>query len=124
LEKLEDKVKKQRTLKQILMAGLGKSWMMWPPRAEVKRRCKIEGKSGWYRCEDQKCKRETEKLEIDHILPVVKPEDGFVGYDVYIASKFVQADKLQGLCHESHQQKTQEENKARREAKKKNKIHK
>lgn len=110
-------MKKPRSLKQILMAGLGKSWMMWGPRNEVKRRCKIPGKAGWYKCEDKECNRETEKIEIDHINPVVKPEDGFTGWDNYIASKFVEADKLQGLCHESHQKKTKEENAKRREVK-------
>lgn len=109
-------MKKPRSLKQILMAGLGKAWMVWPPRNEVKRRCKIEGKTGWYRCES--CKQEREKIEIDHVEPVIKPEDGFLDWNTYIASKFVAAEKLQGLCHECHQLKTKQENKIRREAKK------
>lgn len=100
------------------MGGLGKAWMAWPPRNEVKRRCKVPNKSGWYKCEDRTCNRETEKIEIDHIEPIIKPEEGFIGWDMYIKSKFVQADKLQGLCRESHKIKTQEENKKRREVKK------
>lgn len=105
-------MKKERSLKQILMAGLGKSWMAWGPRNEVKRRCKVEGKAGWYRCEI--CKQEREKIEIDHVTPVVKPEEGFLGWDNYIASKFVDASKLQGICRDCHRSKTKEENKVRR----------
>lgn len=98
------------------MAGLGKAWMAWPPRNEVKRRCKIQGRTGWYRCEE--CKEEREKIEIDHFYPVVPVVEGFTTWDTYIASKFVEADKLRGLCHECHQIKTKEENKTRREVKK------
>ena len=97
------------------MGGLGKAWMVWPPRNEVKRRCKTKDKAGWWTCE--LCKRQTERIEIDHIRPVVKPEDGFTDWNSYIASKFVSADMLQGLCHECHQVKTKEENKIRREVK-------
>lgn len=113
-------MKKARSLKQILMAGLGRSWMMWGPRNEVKRRCKIEGKTGWYRCEE--CKEPHEKIEIDHVLPVVPVVEGFTTWDQYINSKFVQSDKLRGLCRECHKSKTKEENKKRREIKKVNKC--
>lgn len=108
--------KKPRSLKQMIMSALGKVWMIWHGRTEAKRKCKIEGKQGWYRCE--KCKEEREKIEIDHIQPIVKPEDGFVDWNTYIDSKFVEADKLQGLCHECHKAKSKEENKIRREIKK------
>lgn len=105
-------------LNKILLAALGKAWMFWPPRAEVKRRCAIPGKPGWFRCEDPECLRETEKLEIDHINPCVKLE-GDTTWDEYIDRRFVtDAKLLQGLCHESHLKKTKLENAARREAKK------
>lgn len=109
-------MKKERTLKQVLMMGLGKSWMMWGPRNEVKHRCKVPGKSGWYKCEE--CYEERERIEIDHINPVVQPKDGFTTWDQYILSKFVEADKLQALCHECHKAKTKKENAVRRETKK------
>lgn len=110
------KEKKPRSLKQVLMAGLGRSWMMWGPRNEVKRRCKVPGKAGWWTCEE--CHEEHEKIEIDHISPVVPVVDGFTTWDAYIGSKFVAADGLRGLCRSCHQAKTKEENKKRREAKK------
>ena len=108
-------MKKPRSLKQMIMSALGKVWMIWHARNEVKRRCKILGKTGWYICE--KCKGTREKIEVDHIKPIVKPEDGFVDWNSYIAAKFVEADKLQGLCHDCHKEKSKQENKIRRESK-------
>lgn len=112
------KGKKPRSLYQMLITASGRVWMYWPPRLEVIKRCKIADKPGWFRCEDKECLRETEKIQVDHINPVIKPEDGFVDWNRYYDSKFVQADKLQGLCRESHKKKTQEENKVRRLCKK------
>ncbi len=116
---MECYVKKPRSLKQMIMSALGKVWMVWHGRNEVKRRCKVPNKTRWWACEI--CKRETERIEVDHIQPIVKPEDGFVDWNRYIEAKFVEADKLQGLCHECHQTKSKEENKIRRESKKKRK---
>ena len=110
-------MKKPRSLKSMLLSAIGRVWMFWPARLEVKRRCKVPNKTGWWKCE--KCGQEREKLEVDHIQPVILPETGFTTWDMYIASKFVEADKLSGVCHDCHQKKSKEENKKRREAKKK-----
>jgi hypothetical protein len=100
-------------LKKILLAALGKAWMHWPPRAEVKRRCAIKERSGWFRCEI--CQQEREKIEVDHISPCIKPSEGFTTWDAYINSRFVlDAKKLQGLCHECHKAKSKSENVERR----------
>ncbi len=109
-------MKKPRSLKTNLLSASGKVWMYWPPRQEVKKRCAIKDKKGWWNCEI--CKRATERLEVDHIHPIVKPEDGFRGWDIYYEAKFVQADKLQGLCRECHHEKSKTENKVRRLCKK------
>lgn len=104
----------EKRLKKIILAGLGKAWMFWPPRAEVKRRCKDPNKPGWYICE--KCKVSVEKLETDHIDPCVSPLVGFTTWDEYIKKRFVfSADKLQGLCRECHKAKSKEENRLRRQ---------
>lgn len=104
-------------LKKILLSKLGQAWMFWPPRAEVKRRCAVPEQPGWYRCEKNP-KHIVEKLEVDHIIPCVRPADGFVSWDDYIKSRFVTtAKKLQGLCTSCHREKSNEENKKRKEAK-------
>ena len=87
--------------------------MYWPPRLEAKKRAKHAFKPGWYVCE--KCKQEREKIEIDHIIPCIKPAQGFTTWDAYINSRFVEsADKLQALCHDCHKIKSKEENTKRR----------
>ncbi len=103
----------EKRLKKIILAGLGKSWMFWPPRAEVKRRCKDPNKPGWSICEAKKCS--VQVIEVDHIEPCIKPSDGFKSWDEYITRRFVfDAKKLQGLCHECHKTKSKLENKARK----------
>jgi hypothetical protein len=103
----------EKRLKKIILAGLGKAWMFWPPRAEVKRRCKDPNKPGWSICE--KCKGSVEKIETDHIDPCVSPLVGLVSWDEYITRRFVfSATKLQGLCHQCHLEKSRNENKIRR----------
>lgn len=104
-------------LKKIIMSGLGKAWMFWPPRNEVKRRCAHPDKPGWFICELNKS-HEIEKIDVDHIVPCVKPSDGFTSWDTYINSRFVLADKLQGICTSCHKAKTKVENIRRREIKK------
>lgn len=109
--------KKPRSLRTIILSGLGKAWVYWPPRLEAKKRAKHPTKKGWYVCSI--CKGEREKIEIDHVFPCIKPSDGFTSWDEYITRRFVEtADALQALCHECHLKKSKEENLARREAKK------
>jgi hypothetical protein len=111
------RIKKPRSLRTIILGGLGKAWMFWPPRMAAKKRSKHPTKPGWYICE--KCKCEREKIEIDHVIPCVKPADGWASWDVYIASRFVESDsQLQALCHECHKEKSKKENAERRLRKK------
>jgi 5-methylcytosine-specific restriction endonuclease McrA len=110
-------MKKQRSLRSIILSGLGKAWIYWPPRLEAKKRAKHPTKPGWYIC--QMCKEEREKIEIDHVFPCIKPSDGFITWDDYIARRFVETpEALQALCHECHKEKSKKENATRREIKK------
>lgn len=106
-------MKKPRSLRQILLAAIGKAWMYWPPRLEAKKRAKVPGKAGWYRCE--LCKAEVEKIDIDHITPIVRPAEGFTTWDSYIANRFVEnANALQAICTTCHRAKSKSENAKRR----------
>ncbi len=113
-------MKKPRSLKSMLMSAVGKVCMYWGPRLAVKRRCKDPNKPGWFICEAKKCS--VQIIEVDHIIPVVKPEEGFQGWDKYFESKFVTEEKLMGLCHVCHKEKSKAENKVRSEIRKRNKI--
>jgi 5-methylcytosine-specific restriction endonuclease McrA len=110
-------MKKERTLRQILLSALGKAWMQWPPRNAVKKRCKDPKRTGWYLCE--LCKESREKIDIDHIIPCIKPSEGWISWDAYITSRFVEDEKkLQGICKDCHKAKSKAEN-AERKAKRK-----
>ena len=107
------KMKKPRSLRQIILAGLGKAWLYWPPRLEAKKRAKDPNKPGWWICE--RCKVAHEKVDVDHIFPCIKPADGFKSWDEYISRRFVEsAEQLQILCRECHKAKSKEENAQRR----------
>ena len=104
----------EKRLKKIILAGLGKAWMFWPVRSEVKRRCKDPNNPGWFICE--LCHRSHEKIDIDHVVPCVSIFDGWVSWDEYIKRRFVfDANQLQGICRSCHKIKSKAENKARRE---------
>ena len=115
---MSKKEKKQRTLRQIILAALGKAWLFWPPRLAVKKRCKDPNKSGWWICE--KCHQSREKLDVDHKIPCIRPADGFTTWDKYISAIFVETpEQLQGLCVDCHKEKSKQENIERRMRKKK-----
>jgi hypothetical protein len=110
-------MKKPRSLKSMIMSAIGKVWMYYPPRLAVKRRCKNPNRPGWFKCEKGGC--DIQKVEVDHVIPCILPEEGFKGWDRYFESKFVTEDKLMGLCHEHHLEKSKEENARRRAERKK-----
>lgn len=46
---------------------------------------------------------------VDHIDPIVDPKVGFQGFDVYIERMFCEADNLQLLCGQCHDEKSLKE---------------
>ena len=100
----------------MLLSAIGKVWMYWPERLAVKHRCKNLNRTGWYKCE--RCQSDIQKVEVDHVIPTVLPEEGFKGWDKYLENKFVGREMLMGLCHECHLEKSKVENKKRQEMKK------
>lgn len=55
-----------------------------------------------------------DRVEVDHILPVIAIGDGWAGYDVYYERLFCNATNLQVLCSMCHKIKTFIENDERR----------
>lgn len=53
--------------------------------------------------------KRVKNVHVDHILPIVDPDVGFVSYDVLIERMFCEADNLQVLCNECHTAKTDDE---------------
>jgi 5-methylcytosine-specific restriction endonuclease McrA len=48
-------------------------------------------------------------VAVDHIIPVISVDDGFVDFNTFIQRLFCEASNLQVICDECHQQKTNAE---------------
>ena len=53
-------------------------------------------------------------VQVDHINPVVSPEEGFQDWWTYINRLYCEVDNLQVLCKECHKEKTAAERKERK----------
>jgi len=62
-----------------------------------------------YKC--AKCKEHfvATDVQVDHVLPVVDPKVGFIGWDSFIDRIFCEIENLQVLCKPCHKVKTEEE---------------
>ena len=52
-------------------------------------------------------------VQVDHIEPVVSPQEGFQDWWTYMNRLYCEAENLQVLCKPCHKQKTAEERKER-----------
>lgn len=52
-------------------------------------------------------------VHVDHIDPVIDPQEGFVSWDKVINRMFCEADGLQVLCRDCHKRKTNDERKSK-----------
>lgn len=89
----------------------------WPPKFKALKEAfvgrKTNKKTGklamHYKC--AKCKKHfvAADVQVDHILPVVSPTEGFVSWDLFIDRIFCEIENLQVLCKPCHKVKTEEE---------------
>jgi hypothetical protein len=99
---------------QLLRRGTYK----WSTRWAAEKRSRVG--RGEYFCEECGVIHRKKDTELDHVLPVVDPERGFVGFDEYIDRMFP-TDQWgwKRLCIPCHETKTNIENEIRRDTKKK-----
>lgn len=89
----------------------------WPPKFKALKEAfvgrKTNKKTGklamHYKC--AKCKKHfvAADVQVDHVLPVVDPKVGFIGWDSFIDRIFCEIENLQVLCKPCHKVKTEEE---------------
>jgi 5-methylcytosine-specific restriction endonuclease McrA len=111
--------------KGYITSVLRKVFIRWPAKYEALKKAlvgkKLNQKTGrmayHYKC--AKCKKEFPNVDVqvDHILPVVATDDGFLGWDAYIDRLYCESSSLQVLCTSCHKKKTSVENKERRKKK-------
>lgn len=78
---------------------------------------KINEKSGrlaeHYLCASCKGEFTSTNIQVDHILPVVDPDVGFISWDEFIKRLYCPKENLQVLCKPCHAIKTKEEKQRR-----------
>lgn len=108
-----------------IKSALRRASSRWKPRTDVLKLARVE--KGRYLCSgceqivpvtviNDKGKR-VKNLEVDHVVPVVDPEEGFVNWDTFIRRLFVEPEGFRVLCRDCHSKVTQAQNdiaKARR----------
>lgn len=102
----------EKRLKKFLIPILRKMWLRWPARTNVIKQSRVE--RGSYKCNI--CKQvgfSRTDLHVDHISPVINPEEGFSTWDEYIARLYVTEEELQVCCKTCHEHKTLLETKMR-----------
>lgn len=84
----------------------------WGPIHSTKKAAWVE--RGKYLCAD--CKEvvpltvdKKKNVFVDHIEPIISPEEGFTTWDDVINKMFCEPDNLQVLCKECHDKKTKDE---------------
>lgn len=112
------KAKKAKTwtLKSKLIPAIRKIWFYSPLRREVLTNAKVGDK---FRC--NQCDELFEKVQIDHINPIVSLQEGFEDWNSYIGSTFCDIANLQALCEQCHQTKSMIEREKRKIYRKKRK---
>jgi|TARA_R100000501_G_C2598786_1_gene96523 hypothetical protein len=110
-----------------IKGGLRQMSHRWPPKHEVKKAARRE--RGVYLCAGYKCRKHKvpvtiidkkntkyrptgqriNNIFVDHIVPVIDPEKGFVSWDAIVERMFCEADGLQVLCRKCHSLKTKDE---------------
>ena len=101
---------------------LRKGSTRWKPKYDCKKKARLPEKlpnakgrlvfhSKCSRCEGVFPETET---KVDHIEPVVDPDKGFTSWDEFIERLFCEEEGLQVLCNPCHDEKSEEENKIRR----------
>lgn len=102
--------------KSFIISLLRQGTRRWAPITEVQKEARVS--RGLYEC--AMCKQHVpptikegrakkQNIFVDHIRPVVDPNEGFTTWDDFIENMFCEVDNLQVLCKECHDMKSSEE---------------
>lgn len=108
-------------LKTFITSALRGAFRRYPPKYETLKEAsvgkKVNKKTGrlaeHFICATCKQEFPAKEINIDHILPVVCPKEGFVNWDVYIKRMFCGKKNLQAICTICHDKKSALERKER-----------
>lgn len=107
--------KKSPNLRNWLTNKLRRLSFQWPPRQQAIRNARIE--RGIYKCASCKGQFGPKEIQLDHIVPVIDEEIGFVDFNTYIDRLFCAEENFQVLCKPCHETKTFFEQEIRKQVK-------
>lgn len=84
-------------------------WRQSQNYQQAKKGCKIPLRTGWFKC--NMCGRDTEKIQIDHVMPIGVEPDKLGQFGVWLDRVFCSTTNLQGLCSDCHKIKGKEDRK-------------
>ena len=87
----------------------------WPPRKEAIKKARVA--RGQYKCASCEKIFGPKEIQLDHKIPVVDEEIGFVDWNTYIERLFCDAENFQVLCKPCHETKTFFEQEIRKQVK-------
>lgn len=88
---------------------------MWPPRKDAISAARLE--RGIYKCASCEGRFGPKEIQLDHIIPVVDEETGFIDWNTYIDRLFCEEAGFQVLCKPCHEAKTFFEQEIRKQVK-------
>jgi len=112
-------IKDRPKLKAFLINALRRASYRWPGRYLAAKRTHI-GRNQYF-CENCGVIYPKKETQMDHIVPIVDPEIGWVDLDVYADRMYCDESGWQRLCLTCHSEKTSKENQVRKKIKKKQK---
>lgn len=115
--------------RQFIFSILRSGTFRWAPKNEVKKEARVG--RGLYLCAGcgehvsvttptvtkQGKRKRVNNVFVDHIEPIVDPNEGFTSFDTYINNMYCEKDNLQLLCKACHDQKTKQEREIAKNAK-------
>src|SRR5574343_678369 len=101
-------------IKAFVIKVLRRVFYQYPPRKEVLKNARQA--RGKYECNICKNIFGPKEIEVDHIEPVIEIS-GFIDWNTYISRLFCSQSGLQVVCKPCHREKSNEENKGRRNIK-------
>lgn len=106
-------MRKAKSLETQIVAALRKVWMYSKVRRDALKAGYLG--DGWWKC--ARCEVKTERPTVDHTIPVVRPEEGFKDWGVFITNLlYCEVRELDVLCRACHRNKTKNENALRRKS--------
>ena len=103
--------------KAFIISVLRSGSRRWPPKystlnaAKTEKRINIKSNrlAQHYQCNLCGLEFTNKDMEVDHIVPIINPKEGFIDWNTFVNNLFCDSDNLQAICKSCHSIKTKKE---------------